>query len=184
MLKVLVLFLLPVGGGIPSGVLLARASGLAWPMTAGLYLLSDVLQALALEPILRLLAALAERRPLLKQFKAALKQTMAQSTAYFSGTGMGPFSLVMIAFGLDPISGRVAALAAGHGVLSSWAIAIAGDLLYYAVIALTTLRLSAYIRNPHLTAGIVLAAMFVVPILVLGVREARRRDTCAGPPAR
>jgi hypothetical protein len=33
---VLMLFLLPVGGGIPAGVLLARAKGFAWPLTAGL----------------------------------------------------------------------------------------------------------------------------------------------------
>ena len=38
MLSVFMLFLLPVGGGIPAGVLLARANGLSWPVTAGLYL--------------------------------------------------------------------------------------------------------------------------------------------------
>ena len=39
---VLMLFLLPVGGGIPAGVLLARAKGMAWPVTAGLYLAMSV----------------------------------------------------------------------------------------------------------------------------------------------
>jgi len=43
------LFLIPVGGGIPAGVLLARDKGLAWPVTAGLYLISDILLALAFE---------------------------------------------------------------------------------------------------------------------------------------
>ncbi len=56
MFPVLMLFLIPVGGGIPAGVLLARTRGLAWPVTAGLYLISDVLLALAFEPVLRLLA--------------------------------------------------------------------------------------------------------------------------------
>ena len=56
MLSVLMLFLIPVGGGIPAGVLIARDKGLVWPVTAGLYLFSDILLARAFEPILRLLA--------------------------------------------------------------------------------------------------------------------------------
>jgi len=51
------LFLLPVGSGIPAGVLLARANGLSWPVTAGLYFVSDVALAVAFEPVLRLPAA-------------------------------------------------------------------------------------------------------------------------------
>ena len=48
MLPVLELFLLPVGGGIPAGVLLAQSKGLAWPITTGLYLVSDVVLPLPL----------------------------------------------------------------------------------------------------------------------------------------
>jgi hypothetical protein len=166
MLPVLKLFLLPVGGGIPAGVLLARANGLPWPVTAGLYLVSDVVLALAFEPILRLLAALGRRIPLLGRISAALKAATARSVAHFSGTSAGPQALVMIAFGVDPMTGRATALAAGHGFLSGWAFAITGDLLYFAVIALTTLRLNAYIRDPNITMLIVLAAMFLVPMLV------------------
>ena len=47
MFPVLMLFLIPIGGGIPAGVLLAQTKGLAWPVTAGLYLVSDVMLALA-----------------------------------------------------------------------------------------------------------------------------------------
>ena len=61
MLSVFMLFLLPVGGGIPAGVLLARANGLSWPVTAGLYFVSDVVLAVAFEPVLRLLAALGRK---------------------------------------------------------------------------------------------------------------------------
>jgi len=41
MLSVLKLFIIPVGGGIPAGVLLAHAKGLAWPLTTILYLVSE-----------------------------------------------------------------------------------------------------------------------------------------------
>ena len=39
-------------------------------------------------------------------------------------------------------------------------------MLYFAVIALTTLRLNSYFRDPNITMLIVLGAMFVVPMLV------------------
>lgn len=166
MLPVLMLFILPFGGGIPAGVLLARGKGLAWPLTAGLYFVSDVGLALAFEPILRLVVAWGKKVPFLTRFSVAMKAAMDRSAAHFGGTGAGPFTLVMIAFGVDPMTGRATALAAGHGFLTGWAIAIAGDMLYYAVIALTTLRLNAYFRNPNTTMWIVLGAMFVVPLLV------------------
>ncbi len=166
MLPVLMLFLIPVGGGIPAGVLLARKSSLAWPLTAGLYLVSDVILAFAFEPVLRLLVALGRKLPLLARVSAAMKAVMDRTAAHYGSTGAGPFTLIMIAFGVDPMTGRAAALAAGHGFMMGWAIAIAGDMLYYAVIALTTLRLNAYFHDPNTTMLIVLGAMIVVPILV------------------
>ncbi len=170
MVPVLLLFLLPIGGGIPAGVLLAQAKGFAWPLTAGLYLASDVLLALAFEPILRLLVWVAGRVPALARFRAAMKVAMARTVAHFGGTGAGPVMLVLIAFGVDPMTGRASALAAGHGFLAGWAFAITGDMLYYAVIALTTLRLNAYIHNPTATVLVVLVAMLALPLLVRRLR--------------
>ena len=173
MLPVLKLFLLPVGGGIPAGVLLASAKGLAWPITTGLYLVSDVVLAIVFEPILRLLAAIMGKVPILTRLSAALKAVTARSAAHFSGTSTGPLALVMIAFGVDPMTGRATALAAGHGFLTGWAIAIAGDMLYFAVIALATLHLNSYFQDPNTTMLIVLGAMFVVPMLVRYFRTYR-----------
>jgi len=173
MLAVLKLFLLPVGGGIPAGVLLAGANGLAWPITAGLYLVSDLLLALAFEPILRLLSALFGKVPFLARLSAALKALSARSVAHFSGTSAGPLTLVMIAFGVDPMTGRATALAAGHGFLAGWAFAIAGDMLYFAVIALSTLRLNSYFRDPNTTMLVVLGAMFLLPLLIRRFRPVR-----------
>jgi hypothetical protein len=171
MLPVLMLFLLPVGGGIPAGVLLARAQGLSWPVTASLYFVSDVLLALAFEPILRLLVAWSKRVPFLARFSVAMKVAMARSATHFGGTGAGPLMLVLIAFGVDPMTGRASALAAGHGFIAGWTIAIMGDMLYYAVIAITTLRLNTYFQNPTITMLVVLGGMLVVPMLVRQVRS-------------
>jgi hypothetical protein len=182
MLAVLLLFLLPIGGGIPAGVLLAATKGFAWPLTAGLYLLSDLLLALAFEPVLRLVVAWGRKVRVASRFSAALKMALTRSRAHFGGTGAGPFALVLVAFGVDPMTGRATALAAGHGFWSGWTLAIAGDLLYYAVIALTTLRLNAHFRNPNTTVLVVLGAMILVPILVRRVHARLRPQPIAPAP--
>lgn len=176
MLAVLLLFLIPVGGGIPAGVLLAQAKGLPWEAAAGLYLLSDVILALAFEPLLRGFVLLARRVPFLARFGAAMKEAMARSAASFA-PGAGPVALVLVAFGVDPMTGRSAALAAGHGFLAGWAIAITGDMLYYAAVAASTLRLNAYLKSPEVTVWIILLAMLLLPGLVRRLRTgfARRR---------
>ncbi len=174
MFSVLMLFLIPVGGGIPAGVLLAQTKGLAWPVTTVLYLVSDVLLALAFEPVLQLLAWLGGKVPFLARFSARMKASIARTTSRFGGTGAGPIALIIFSFGADPMTGRAAALAAGHGFLMGWVFAIAGDMLYYAVIAVTTLRLNRYFRNPDTTMWIVLGAMIVVPLIVRLFRAPQR----------
>ena len=174
LLAVLKLFIIPVGSGIPAGVLLAQTKGVAWPVTALLYLGSDILLAIAFEPVLRLLAVVCGRVAILARFTALLKKATARSVAHYGGTSAGPLALILIAFGVDPMTGRASALAAGHGFVAGWAFAIAGDMLYFAVIALSTLRLNTYIRDPNTTMLVVLAAMFLVPALVRRIRSGRR----------
>ncbi|BDV44662.1 hypothetical protein GURASL_35850 [Geotalea uraniireducens] len=170
LLAVLKLFVIPVGGGIPAGVLLAQAKGVTWPVTTLLYLVSDLLLAVAFEPVLRLLALLCGRVPFLARLGTALKAATARSAAHFGGTGAGPLALVMIAFGVDPMTGRSSALAAGYGFVAGWLFAIAGDMLYFAVIALTTVRLNSYFHDPETTVLFVLGAMLIVPALVRRLR--------------
>ena len=166
MFSVLKLFIIPVGGGIPAGVLLAQVKGLAWPITTILYLVSDIALALTFEPILRLISILVGKISFLKRFSVAFKAAVARSAAHICGTRAGPLALVMVSFGVDPMTGRATAHAAGHGFIAGWAIAIAGDMLYFGVIAITTLRLNSYFKDPNTTMLIVLGAMIVVPMLV------------------
>ena len=170
-LSVFKLFIIPVGGGIPGGVLLAQSQGMAWPVTTLLYLISDIALAFAFEPVLRLLAIICGKIPLLARISAAWKKASARSVSHISGTGAGPVGLIMIAFGVDPMTGRATAHAAGHGFVAGWSIAIAGDMLYFAVIAITTLRLNTYFKDPNTTMLIILAVMFSVPIIVRRIRS-------------
>lgn len=172
-LSILKLFVIPVGGGIPAGVMLAQAKGVAWPVTTVLYLVSDILLAVVFEPLLLLIALVCTKVSFLARVGALLKDATARSVSHFGGAGAGPLALIMIAFGVDPMTGRASALAAGHGFVAGWAFAIAGDMLYFAVIAITTLRLNAYIHDPNTTMLIVLAAMFLVPVLIRRIRSRR-----------
>lgn len=173
MLSVLNLFIIPVGGGIPAGVMFAQAKGLPWLITTLLYLVSDIVLAVAFEPILRFFAFSCGKISFLARIGDVFKTASARSVSHFSGTGAGPVGLIMIAFGVDPMTGRASAHAAGHGFIAGWAFAIAGDMLYFAVIAITTLRLNTYIKDPNITILIILVAMFSVPVVVRFVHNKR-----------
>ena len=172
MWPVLMLFLIPVGGGIPAGVLLARDHGLGWPVMEVLYLVSDVILAFMFEPVLRLLIAAGRAIPLLARATGAIRSAMHKTAARYGGGGAGPFALIMIAFGVDPMTGRAAAAAAGHGFVAGWTFAITGDMLYFTVIMVATLRLNSLLGDPNLTMAAVLAAMIVLPVLVRRLKAA------------
>ncbi len=182
MLPVFMLFLIPIGGGIPAGVLRGRDLGLGWAVMAGLYFLSDVILALVFEPVLRLLVAAGRKIPALARASQAVGRAMAKTAAQYGGGGAGPLTLIMIGFGVDPMTGRAAALAAGHGFVSGWAIAIAGDMLYFFVIMVATLKLNRLLGgDPSLTVGAVLLAMMLLPLLARRVKAAWSRPTKASP---
>lgn len=170
LVPVLMLFLIPVGGGIPAGVLLARTEGLAWPITMGLYFISDIILAFSFEPVLWLLVALGKRVPIVLKIMQLMKQVMAQNVALYRGRAMdthpSPITLILIAFGVDPMTGRAAAMAAGHGFIAGWAIAIAGDMMYYSVIAFSTLQMNSVIKSPEVTMMLVLMGMIFIPKLI------------------
>lgn len=170
---VFLLFTIPVGGGIPAGVLLAKQRGVGWPAMELLYFLSDVVLAAVFEPVMLLLIAGARRQPALARVKDVLKETVRRTTSNFGATG-GPLSLVLIAFGVDPMTGRAAARAAGHGFLSGWAIAIAGDMMYFTVIMASTLWLNSVLGDGTKTMVIIMIAMFAGPELVKRWRERGR----------
>lgn len=173
---VLLLFLVPIGGGIPAGVLLARDRGIAWPVMMALYFVSDVILACTFEPILRLLLLAGRSIPLLGRISSAIRQVIRQTTARY-GTKGGPLALVLIAFGVDPMTGRAAAHAAGHGFLPGWAIAITGDMFYFAVLMVSTLWLNELLGDERWTMGGMLVFMMVLPSIVRRWQERHEAKT-------
>jgi len=129
------LFTIPIGGGIPAGVLLAQSRSIAWPWMMVLYFFSDVL-----------LTRVASRVAFLGRVGEAFRLSFQKKAARY-GHVTGPFALVMVAFGVDPMSGRAAAKAAGHGFVTGWMIAIAGDMMYFAVLMVLVRRLRNGMRR-------------------------------------
>jgi hypothetical protein len=162
---VLSLFLIPVGGGIPAGVLLARSRGIGWPVMEILYMISDVILACLFEPVMRFIIKASKNAPRLAHALAAVKQAMRKTTDLYGTTG-GPFTLILIAFGVDPMTGRAAAHAAGHGFVSGWTLAIAGDMIYFTVIMASTLWLNSILGDGRVTTFAILVLMFVAPLLI------------------
>lgn len=167
---VLKLFLIPWGGGIPAGVLAARDHALTWPVTSILYLISDVILACVFEPLLILFIYCSKRSEKMSRMGMAIKEAMRQTLSRY-GSGGGAFTLILIAFGADPMTGRSAAVAAGHGFVMGWVFAITGDLFYFGVIMASTLWLNGILGDGTLTTLIVLAGMIGIPWLMRKMKK-------------
>jgi len=167
------LFCVPIGGGIPAGVLMARAAGVSPPGMAFLYFLSDIVLAFTFEPILIVLSWIGRWVPVLGRMGAALRSFATRAGGTQAGV-RGPLGLVLVTFGVDPMTGRAAAAAAGHGFVNGWAIAIAGDLLYFTVLMVSTLWLQGVLGDERLTIFAVLVVMLVLPSLVRRLSRASR----------
>jgi hypothetical protein len=168
--EVLSLFLIPIGGGIPAGVLLAESRNIPWPITALLYFISDVILACIFEPLMLLVIKLGKRSPKLAKVTDAFRQSMRKTTAVY-GNHLGPLALIIIAFGVDPMTGRAAAAAAGHRFIMGWVFAIAGDMLYFGVIMVSTLWLNSNLGDGTWTTVIILISMIGGPPLIRRIRQ-------------
>lgn len=128
----------------------------------GLYFVSDVILAIVFEPIMILFIKYGKQVPVLARIGALMK-SMVQKTREHYGDESGTMALIMIAFGVDPMTGRGVAAAAGHGFLVGWMIAIAGDMLYFSLIMVSTLWLNHIIGDGTITMVIILVLMMVLP---------------------
>ena len=90
---------------------------------------------------------------------------MVKKTLEHYGNNSGVFALIFIAFGVDPMTGRAVAVAAGHGFITGWMIAIAGDMMYFSVLMISTLWLNSIIGDGTKTMLIIFALMFALPMI-------------------
>lgn len=173
--QVFMLFAVPVGGGIPAGVLFAKSKGIGWIVTSFIYFLSDIALAIVFEPLMHLFIHTSRRIGSVKKVGEVLRQSTNRAIAGY-GPQPGPFLLVLIAFGVDPMTGRFAAKINGHGFISGWAIAIVGDLLFFLLIMASTLWLNSILGDGTLTAVIIVILMLIVPSAIRRMRQKRHHQ--------
>ncbi len=160
--EVFLLFLIPIGGGIPAGVILAQKRAIEWPEMLLLYFFSDVVLAFLFEPIMWTIAWMGKRIPQIARIHEAMKLAMKNMTARY-GVKPSPLTLILVSFGVDPMTGRAAAVFAGHGFLMGWTFAIIGDLLFFLVIMISTIWLNGILGDGTWTIVIIVAGMILIP---------------------
>ena len=167
---VFLLFAIPIGGGIPAGVLLAKSYGFTWLAMTTLYFLSDVALALVFEPLIELFIVAGRHYPRFGRVNAAIKQSIHKTISKYE-VRPGPILLVMIAFGTDPMTGRGVTRLLGHGFIWGWTLTILGDLIFFELILVSTLMLNNILGDGTLTSVIIMALMVILPMVIRRIRN-------------
>src|SRR6266851_3951574 len=175
---VFLIFVLPTIVGIPLGVIMARDAALPPLLTVGLYFASDLVLAVTAEPMLAVVRWVGRHVELLDRLGKKLSR-FTETTGLQEGGVRGPLGLILVSFTVNPLAGRAAAAAAGHGFFSGWALAIIGDMIYFGLIMVSTLWISSIFGNDRLAIGIVLIVAFLAPIVL---RRMRRKPAQTGAP--
>ena len=177
---VFLVFVTQIGAGIPLGEIMGRNAGLSPAVMAALYLGSDVVLALVMEPMLAFLRWLGRR----VEFLGRLGNRLARfsGAAGLQGGGVrGPLGLILFSFSVSPTAGRAASETAGHGFFSGWSLAIIGDMAYFGLIMASTLWVSSLIGDDRLTIGAVLLAAWLLPMLIRRMRRPAPASVPAAP---
>jgi hypothetical protein len=176
------LFLIPIGGGIPLGVIMGRDAGVTPALMAAMYFVTDVFRAFTREPMLMLLRWLGRQIP----FLGRIGQFFTRSTRFVGldeEGPRGPFGIILVSFVVDPTFGRAAAGAAGHGFVSGWTLAIIGDMLFFLMLMVSTLWASSVFGDDRMAVSVVLVATFVLPLITRRLRHKPARPATPAPAA-
>jgi len=164
------MFVMPLAAGIPFGVIMARDAGVSPLGTAGLYLVSDFVMALVAEPMLVLLRRLAKRVVAVGRTGRALTQA-SSILGLNDGRVRGPLGLIVLSFSLNPILSRAASVAAGHGFLVGWALAIIGDMIFFGMLMATTLWVANVFGDSRQIIGALALGVWLLPMLIQRLRR-------------
>jgi hypothetical protein len=176
---VFLIFVSQIGAGIPLGVIKARDAGLSPFFTALLYVASDIVLAVTMEPILALLRWVGKR----VEFVGRIGNRLARfsgAAGLQQGGVRGPLGLILFSFSVSPSAGRAASVAAGYGFISGWTLAIIGDMGYFVLVMASTLWISDIFGDDRLAIGAVLIGTWVLPMVIRRMRRKPRANTHGG----
>jgi len=164
---VLALFFAPVGPGIPAGVLLARHVPLHPALTFGLYALSDVVAAIVCHPVFLVLRRHGRRvRPIRWLGRRILSLAMIGVRAPETGATAATLSrIATVGFGVDVYTAGMLATGLPVPRIPGWASAIAGDLVWFALLLGTSLAAASIADDDRFIALVMIVAMIAIPRL-------------------
>jgi hypothetical protein len=175
---VLTLFFAPVGPGIPAGVLLARHVPLNPAVTFGLYALSDVLAAVVCHPIFVGLRRHGVRvKPIRWLGRHVLTLAMVGVRVPQTG-GVAPklVRIGTVGFGVDIYTAGMLVTGLRVPRIPGWAAAIAGDLVWFALLLGTSFLAASIADDDRFIAVAMIVAMIVIPRLARRVFPSLRPD--------
>ncbi len=173
--EVLVLFLVPFGGGIPVGVVVAKKYAIEWPLTSFLYFISDVMLAIAFEPLLRYFLKKSETVLAFAKMRESLSKSSGWIITQY-GAHPGALALVLITFGSDPMTGRSVSKALGHGIFSGWALVILGDMIFFGVVMASTLLLNNILGDGTWAAVIITVVLLAFPAVLRRFKKTKKAE--------
>jgi hypothetical protein len=178
---VFALFWAPVGPGIPAGVLLAHHLRIAPAVTFGLYALSDTLAMLLLNPVYSFLRTHGRRNPTVlkigrRMLAVAMIGTRRPTADEVRAGRLAPalFRIATVGFGVDIYT--AGALATGLPIprLPGWAAAMAGDLVWFALLLGSSIAAAQVFDDERLIAVVVLAVTLLGPSIARRIFPALR----------
>jgi len=168
---VFALFWAPVGPGIPAGVLLARHIPLNPVATFGLYTLSDLLGALVCSPLFVFLKRHGKKVKAVEWLgrrflRVAMLGVPPPRPAERAGR-LAPalFRIATVGFGVDVYSAGLVTTGLPVPRLLGWAAAIAGDLVWFALLLATSIATAKVVDDDRVIGLVVIVAMLVIPRL-------------------
>ena len=181
MALVFALFWAPVGPGIPAGVLLANHLRLPPPVTFGLYSLSDALAIIMLSPFYAWLRTYGRGIPAVRKIgsrllRLAMIGVRRPTPEEVSSGRLGPalLRIATVGFGVDIYTAGALASTLPIPRLPAWAAAMAGDLLWFAVLLSASVAAAQIFDDERWVAVVVIVVTVAGPSLLRRIFPALR----------
>ncbi len=162
---VFVIFLVPWGPGAPAGIVLARREGLSPLLILLLYVLSDVVTAIILEPVVRLLRSRGSRSRIGSLILDSFNR-LGSITQVTSGRFGLPLGLLTFTFATDFFTASIVSTGISMGRVLAWICIICGDVAWFVIILLATLGIASFLSDDRILFVATLLLGFTLPPLV------------------
>ena len=172
-LAIFVVFLLPWGPGAPAGIIMAQKDGLPPLITIGLYVLSDVVTAIFLDPIIRFLRNRGDQSRVGRRVLASFNR-LGGITQIGTGRFGMPFGLFVFTFATDFFTASIVSLGLPMSRIIAWSSIIAGDVTWFLIIFLASIGFASVFSDDRILFVATMLVGFALPPLFRWLFRLRR----------